>query len=775
MNVLVLLSALMATASASDVLVGSQVRSYALPSDPMMLPSSVAVDRDGRVYVADGVRRRVVAFGADGSLDHVITSVAGSKLDNPFALAVDADNALWIGDRTRLAIVPRTGAERSETLASFGQGAIDLTDIAISGGVTFLVDNDGHRLLREQSDAWTVIGQADLLHPFKVAVGADGAGFVSDSLHSRIEVYEPTGLIRQTIGTRGVDPGELYRPGGIVTVDDRVWVADNAFGIVQAFTTKGESLGVLYTTDSKVFTFDGPVDLDARAGHLYVVEAGAGRVVELKISTKSLGRAAAATAAASKPMDGCTTCHLEWANQDGALAEIVDKASHPDGKTFSGSMRACLSCHDGTVRDSRRAVWAQRGHPLGPVPADYTVPEKLPLVDGAIDCRTCHTAHSEGGSGAVRRDVLMLRVESDRNELCQACHPDVAKGKTGTHPVGTVGHTVIECEDCHVAHGASGASLLPAGAEDATCMTCHDLGPKHASGHPRTLPASAKLPKNVVLGDRGQMLCVTCHTTHEPVGVESACINCHGPAVKHGEPGVACASCHERSPAAPVMAGDPTGCLDCHDTGKPNAVAGMAPGRLGHLVDGLTHDGTTLVCAACHQPHRPAPPEACESCHVKQTERVDRGVGHASVGCETCHPAHADQPWTTATFPGFNPSSDPCLFCHTDGSETTPQIEAWQHEAQGGTDTTRWAPLDTLTLFGPDGQEAQGQMGGQLACLSCHYVHGPDADPALDHLRRDGWQEACSACHGQNAIVVYRYFHRPERRKKLLTGGDPMR
>jgi hypothetical protein len=55
-----------------------------------------------------------------------------------------------------------------------------------------------------------------------------------------------------------------------------------------------------------------------------------------------------------------------------------------------------------------------------------------------------------------------------------------------------------------------------------------------------------------------------------------------------------------------------------------------------------------------------------------------------------------------------------------------------------------------------------------MTCSTCHETHGPDADKPGDHLRRPGWEEVCAACHGDQGLVLYRYFHDPEARGRLL-------
>ena len=109
-----------------------------------------------------------------------------------------------------------------------------------------------------------------------------------------------------------------------------------------------------------------------------------------------------------------------------------------------------------------------------------------------------------------------------------------------------------------------------------------------------------------------------------------------------------------------------------------------------------------------------------------------------------------------------------CLACHSSGSaqpEAVPRVEDYEHPEPvflpgGG----RWKPLAALPLFGPDGQQLAPGDNGQLACGSCHRTHGPDPEHPVSALRRPGWERSCSACHGDQALSLYLYFHDPERR-----------
>lgn len=59
------------------------------------VPSGVAVDADGRVYVTDGPRRGIKRFGASGAFE---ARVDGGHVVDPHGLAFDPAGNLWVAD-----------------------------------------------------------------------------------------------------------------------------------------------------------------------------------------------------------------------------------------------------------------------------------------------------------------------------------------------------------------------------------------------------------------------------------------------------------------------------------------------------------------------------------------------------------------------------------------------------------------------------------------------------------------------------------------------------
>ncbi|MGE3182693.1 MAG: cytochrome c3 family protein, partial [Phycisphaerae bacterium] len=151
--------------------------------------------------------------------------------------------------------------------------------------------------------------------------------------------------------------------------------------------------------------------------------------------------------------DLCLPCHTPHITSreaplltTAATKRTAGPARGSDAIVYDDSSRLCLSCHDGVIAKDvyaspHAASWREldsgsvRGgrsritsHPVGiryPVdqrsyyPASaLRVDEKdtVPLVDGRIQCITCHDPHN------TERHPGMLVKSNQRSKLCLACH-----------------------------------------------------------------------------------------------------------------------------------------------------------------------------------------------------------------------------------------------------------------------------------------------------------------------------------------------------------------
>jgi predicted CXXCH cytochrome family protein len=655
------------------------------------------------------------------------------------------------------------------------------------------LENGTQSVVGEEGEA---LGQFQ--YPFKLAMGKDGDLFVVDVINSRVQVLTAEGRPTGSIGAYGAEIGQLYRPTAVAT--DRqgnVWIADAVLGVIQVFTPLGRLRDVLRDESGAPFKFEMPMDLafDAQ-GDLYVVELLADRVRKFAVTFDPRAPTPSAAARPRTAVGGtegrsCTVCHLEWLepfNRGDGTALLNAPSSSTDQPAVSRAT-VCLSCHNGVVVDSRRRVWEEHGHATDALPPPgMTVPPMLPLVNGRVVCRTCHTAHTGGVlTGGIKTSVF-LRVAGQAGELCVLCHPDKTRGaELGTHPTGGMPWPVpqaildsggrigpnpreLTCRVCHTPHGAAHDHLLVLGTEsNQLCLTCHqELRPgmfrEGAAEHPLspiTNPAQAAAVKELgtKLGPEGRLICLSCHKLHHGKGKRfmlaeelhdgSFCLRCHE------ERRVLLGSPHDLRAAFPEeknrlgMTPETGGpCSACHlfhryarapeaselDSGGGKCVTCHQPGRVAQakVLPPLNHP--KAHCTDCHNPHRLGtgkflpdhPAEACARCHEAQA-RLTGGIHDIRRG--------------SAAWPAVSTAAkDPCLACHRPhGTEETGLFRAGR---------------------------APGVRGPDAGCLVCHgqaspsansdvaLVHPQDASklketPALPMGGADGGavQIACRTCH----------------------------
>lgn len=734
------------------------------PGRPMRLPTDVALLPDGRILVADGAHDRIVRFQRDGEFDGVLELPAEEVLHEPVGLHVDRDGSIWIADSGggSLLCASADGRTTRIQLPTAADGShCDPTSMAFGAeSVLWVVDNDGHRLLQREkpADPWREIGGlgealGQFQYPFKIVAGRSGNLYVSDVINARICVIDAAGNALRVIGRFGVETGHLYRPGGLaLDADENVWVADSVMSVVQVFRPDGGFIDFVRADDGAAQRFSSPLGMafDA-AGDLYVVESAANRVRKFTV-----GKSARVIPIPSPPLPSvlsgqqakaCTICHVDWITpfSEGRDTQLMRRpAARPDDPVAARA-EICLSCHDGTVADSRRKVWDEHGHRTGNEPPSHmSVPSHLPLIDGKLACRTCHSAHGPGASQGDFRRAVLLRVANPTGELCVSCHAEKTGGpRFGTHPTGGMPWAIPEelvragakvgpnpreltCQVCHTPHGARYDHLLVMGvSSNQLCMTCHDqIRPgMFRAGEHMEHPMTAKLDSSQLAavhklgtraGPENQLVCLSCHKLHHGAGGRFLL----AADLADGE---MCLSCHEQRR---------------HMLGSPHDLRTNFPQERNRL--GLTVSDTG-PCSACHLFHRyartqtPGPgdqPGFCINCHSESGCAKGRPLGaalHPSERCTECHNPHDPQ------FGHFlkRPGPELCSACHQEQRA----LIGGPHDARAASDA--WCAISD-------------RIGDP--CLSCHNPHGDDSYAILRRPTPhadDGCSgnSACLACH----------------------------
>ena len=778
----------------------------------LFMPTDVAVAPDGTVFVVDGVNDRIVQFNPDGTLRGEIRTVGAEQLSMPISAMADAQGRLWIADNGHHRILLRAEDGKLERIITPPQGTAedlpDITNLALSsdGRILWIVDNDHHRLLRfdletEEAKAIGELGESlgQFHYPFMLDVTPVGDVIVTDVLNGRAQIFNAAGVPVGSVGTYGVDLGQLYRPKGVaLDADGNVWITDGDLNVIQIFAPGGQLLGVLGDKDGQLLRFAAPMGLTFdSSGCLYVVELRRNRVRKLRITNTKAEPPVLAPrqsyATIGQQARSCTICHLEWMKPlvDYQSTELMEVPDNPREHPFVSRSELCLGCHDGSVGDSRRRVWIRHGHQIGIEPPPTTnVPEHLPLVEGRIACRTCHSAHGLAEPRPTFEDIVFLRVESAPSELCVQCHTNYAAGiSSKRHPLGKMERPIpqqlidagalidkdkyaLTCLVCHEGHGSQGDLMLVAGAdENELCLCCHEQMrpgmfrehevPPHPVGPLLNQEQIAAVHAvGAKLGPKGELICLSCHKMHD---AES---NRYILAFKDTESDV---------------------CLHCH-LDKQN-VNGTSHDLRTNFPDETNTHGLSVTeggpCSSCHLFHNYARPlenhpidprGQCITCH--QADRCGKAkltssVNHPKEYCIACHDPH------NPLFGNYlvEPATKLCLKCHKEQAG----LVRGPHDVTHNKNNLAWPAAaakteDTcLACHRPHGDQQTGLYrvaplksvdGVDGICLSCHPDAKSDADskhalvhttqvkvlPKQDKLpliksANDGYKVTCHTCH----------------------------
>ncbi len=201
-------------------------------------PWGVAVDGEGRIYVADTWNGRIQVFDSQGAFLRKwgnFSSTGGELGDayalfGPRGLAIDNAGNVLVADTGNKRIIVFSPTGELVTQAG-GGGAIEgrfeePTSVAVdpADGSISVADAWNQRIQKLAPDLgfmaeWPVAAweSQDRFHKPYLTVGGDGAVYASDPANYRVLVYEPDGTIRAVFGRYGVESNRFGLPNGLAT------------------------------------------------------------------------------------------------------------------------------------------------------------------------------------------------------------------------------------------------------------------------------------------------------------------------------------------------------------------------------------------------------------------------------------------------------------------------------------------------------------------------------------------------------------------------------
>ncbi len=740
-------------------------------------PAAVAVAAEGRAFVLDGLERRVLVFGADG------TRLGNFPLPEPDAgegrLATDialADQRLYVADPAdhsiRVLALDGTLLERLQPRPD-GEPA-EPSAVRVSGADLWWSDRRSHRGCRSELKrggavrCWGGRGEAEgqFAFPYMLAEDADGYLLAVDVLNARVQILSPGGRVFGILGHFGVTQDRLFRPNGIARGEaGRVFVSDVYRGTLSVFERR-LPIGLLHDPAGRPWRFAAPVGLARWRDRLYVVDMADHSLSVLRLlPDREITAETPAARPARDSSKSCLQCHISWAA--GYRSDTEDTEVLPvNGQCM------CFSCHHGAVLESRHRLGRGHQHPTlhqqrDGAPAGDTrryqdeVPAAFPRSgNGRLHCGSCHSPHEKHESkpegGVAFRSGMKnpwLRMANPDNEMCRACHASkVSAVDSAQDPAAVLNHPVgIPMESppqpdpagypkrkelrqgLPEALAQKGARLSSTG--HLTCQSCHRV---HAgSGEPL-----------LVDSDEAGRLYVACHSGQHATDADDARRKGIHPVNLALEEPVQLAGREIRS----------VGCLSCH------AVHDAEPGSA------LLHRGLDkkTLCQACHpRQHASGREQAVHPVNVALEQPVNLGGRRVrELDCRTCHTVHEGVKDTPAL-----------VASHRDGT-----LCRACHEAQ-----TKVAGSDhDLARTRPQGRNRLDQSHAEAGlCGACHSLHrgrkglpflyaGPAPSGETAASQTGPRDRLCLACHrDENPLDAKPLQHFTHPYRDLVLRSDP--
>ncbi len=260
----------------------------------MAMPYGIAVDKKGRVIVADARGRMVHVFDAANKRYRRIEAPDRNPFAAPIGVALDAQDNIYVSDseRSRIFVFRPDGKYLREIGALSKNESIfkRATGIAIDAPRErlYVVDTLAMQVVILSLDGQVIkrVGQrgqdaGQFNYPTQIALASDSSFWVTDSLNFRVQHFSPEGEAIEGFGRLGVDVTEFDKPKGIAISDTgQVLVVEGRNDRVQVYTPQGRMqfyFGDTGRAEGQFFLPTG-ISVDRNNHNVYVADSYNGRV-----------------------------------------------------------------------------------------------------------------------------------------------------------------------------------------------------------------------------------------------------------------------------------------------------------------------------------------------------------------------------------------------------------------------------------------------------------------------------------------------------------------